>query len=842
MSGRSSGRGGGGTASQLESLQEESGESDQSTEQQSVKGSDLGKTLRYNQTVGALGSNPLSSPSTSQISSSRARRRRTEMSKTTSISGIKGSPRQEIEEELEEDLTPDRKLSPLSQTRKPGRQGSLSPFSASPPLRKKSDVPSPPSGTTPRNLKSSLVSLDDADFLKDAKSPRSPLLRSSDSSPRSSKSPQGRLSPLISPESSNSLTSPKGGGSRFLKKSPAATKVNTKNDDEIPGRDSSPVSTFKKNKKQLNDETPRSSLFDDNDEEKEKKKKEKLSGDGSFADLSSSKTKEMKQEQKEFKEGYSWLAASESPRPKSPRTPKGDRDEFEISGKKVLRDSEEDFIQGLFSSSKKDTRAKEKESRSPVGRRSFDEDEEEQDKKVVSGKRPSMKSSEKIRSPSESPKRSISRTKSYERDSFDKKEEEKGRGDGRDMKRDEGARDDKLKQKSKERFTGSPSSGGRLSSVSGLPPLSKGDAEKGRTPENKKPEKSIWDTTSDDETEKTDEKKKEKENLKKKEKENMKKEGEQAPLSSTHSSPAHHSTSDKKKKRPQSGRNANIPLTSTTSLFFPPPAPEEPEPGEDALEVGWETGKIRDRAFSVWYERKQKVLREKDVEMKEKEKEKERQEKEKIATQKASEELFAQWKKEKDAQLAKKQKEKREKEREKVEQEKRDKVDKEKQMASTFQLWKDKKEKQKAEDRQRLKEKREREDALKGSDKNRSKSASTRHSRGSSGQGTTVPDSYRRPASTKTMEMTPQEAYQSWEKRKSEIMNEERERQKESKKKQHEEHENERLQKEEENRRKYAEWKERKRHEELLQASSQLSSTQALIQSRPPFKPLSRYK
>ena len=80
------------------------------------------------------------------------------------------------------------------------------------------------------------------------------------------------------------------------------------------------------------------------------------------------------------------------------------------------------------------------------------------------------------------------------------------------------------------------------------------------------------------------------------------------------------------------------------------------------------------------------------------------------------------------------------------------------------------------------------------------------------------------------------------EKRKSEIMNEERERQKESKKKQHEEHENERLQKEEENRRKYAEWKERKRHEELLQASSQLSSTQALIQSRPPFKPLSRYK
>ena len=99
------------------------------------------------------------------------------MSKTTSISGIKGSPRQEIEEELEEDLTPDRKLSPLSQTRKPGRQGSLSPFSASPPLRKKSDVPSPPSGTTPRNLKSSLVSLDDADFLKDAKSPRSPLLR-----------------------------------------------------------------------------------------------------------------------------------------------------------------------------------------------------------------------------------------------------------------------------------------------------------------------------------------------------------------------------------------------------------------------------------------------------------------------------------------------------------------------------------------------------------------------------------------------------------------------------------------------------------------------------------------
>ena len=69
-------------------------------------------------------------------------------------------------------------------------------------------------------------------------------------------------------------------------------------------------------------------------------------------------------------------------------------------------------------------------------------------------------------------------------------------GDGRDMKRDEGARDDKLKQKSKERFTGSPSSGGRLSSVSGLPPLSKGDAEKGRTPENKKPEKSIWDTTS----------------------------------------------------------------------------------------------------------------------------------------------------------------------------------------------------------------------------------------------------------------------------------------------------------------------------------------------------------
>ena len=68
------------------------------------------------------------------------------------------------------------------------------------------------------------------------------------------------------------------------------------------------------------------------------------------------------------------------------------------------------------------------ESRSPVGRRSFDEDEEEQDKKVVSGKRPSMKSSEKIRSPSESPKRSISRTKSYERDSFDKKEEEKGRG------------------------------------------------------------------------------------------------------------------------------------------------------------------------------------------------------------------------------------------------------------------------------------------------------------------------------------------------------------------------------------------------------------------------------
>ena len=102
--------------------------------------------------------------------------------------------------------------------------------------------------------------------------------RSSDSSPRSSKSPQGRLSPLISPESSNSLTSPKGGGSRFLKKSPAATKVNTKNDDEIPGRDSSPVSTFKKNKKQLNDETPRSSLFDDNDEEKEKKKKEKLSG------------------------------------------------------------------------------------------------------------------------------------------------------------------------------------------------------------------------------------------------------------------------------------------------------------------------------------------------------------------------------------------------------------------------------------------------------------------------------------------------------------------------------------------------------------------------------------
>ena len=62
-----------------------------------------------------------------------------------------------------------------------------------------------------QKTRTSLVSLDDTNFIKD--SPRSPLTRSTDSSPRSSKSPQGRLSPL-SPDSS--LSSPK---LSFLKQS-----------------------------------------------------------------------------------------------------------------------------------------------------------------------------------------------------------------------------------------------------------------------------------------------------------------------------------------------------------------------------------------------------------------------------------------------------------------------------------------------------------------------------------------------------------------------------------------------------------------------------------------------
>ena len=63
------------------------------------------------------------------------------------------------------------------------------------------DLKSPEKQESPKREKSSLSSLDDSDFLKTSKKTESTSVlpsgrRSSDSSPRSSKSPQGRLSPL----------------------------------------------------------------------------------------------------------------------------------------------------------------------------------------------------------------------------------------------------------------------------------------------------------------------------------------------------------------------------------------------------------------------------------------------------------------------------------------------------------------------------------------------------------------------------------------------------------------------------------------------------------------------
>jgi len=84
-------------------------------------------------------------------------------------------------------------------------------------------------------------------------------------------------------------------------------------------------------------------------------KEEKLSGDGSFNDLTSSK--DAKQEQRESLEGFPWLSKTEidSPRSKSPkgRPKSSDRGSIYFE-KKGVKDSQEDFITGLFGSPAKE--------------------------------------------------------------------------------------------------------------------------------------------------------------------------------------------------------------------------------------------------------------------------------------------------------------------------------------------------------------------------------------------------------------------------------------------------------------------------------------------------------
>ena len=145
---------------------------------------------------------------------------------------------------------------------------------------------------SPPRTKSSLVSLDDADFLKDAKSPRSPLLRSNESSPRSSKSPQGRLSPL-SPDSSMAMD--------FRKKSDISSKKPGSTTKSVSPL-TSPKTQPRKNKSPLSFDKSKTEDFSQKPDQKSAKFGD--SGD-SFGDVQ--KSREGKTP-RDSNEGFSWVS------------------------------------------------------------------------------------------------------------------------------------------------------------------------------------------------------------------------------------------------------------------------------------------------------------------------------------------------------------------------------------------------------------------------------------------------------------------------------------------------------------------------------------------------------